>query len=183
MMGQTEIYQLSMLAQAEDADGNPVHPGLRQRCLCVDERGDRQSNNTCGECTNNIHVAIGNAHQTGRPATIHNVHTSNCERCGPAMVYPNPDPMVLIAACHAQRLWSVHFWDVDDVTIGLGNNSFRWRSTNLIDAVFKATVQLAANWGDCQGCHDGDSFRGAEGNEECPDCHGTGKVIKGDQKP
>lgn len=154
-----------MLAGATK-DGKPVHPGLSASC------------NEDGR-----HRYPDPKSRTYGP----------CGEIGCIGWNVNPDPMAMIAAVlavetYGKKLWTIHFWGDDDVTIGLGGGYHRWEGLNLTDAVFQATKALDPdNWMECLGewedgehydCHDGQQQRTQTTADDCHTCHGTGKVIR-----
>ena len=168
-------YQKRMLAGAVDAEGKPVHKGLRLQC-------------SCSFAVPPLHD-LSLSEVTRRRENFHRLSelddVSVCrEWCG---FIPNTNPMALVAAAWAQN-WTVNFEAGDSINVYVAEHEEKvtcymsdvekWDEVPaaLTDAVFQATESLAANWGGCGCCRIGDQHV----SSECSHCYYTGKVLKED---
>ena len=164
-------HQADLNARALDADGEPVHPGLRLDCQelhCWKIEPCRTP-----DCTSDYpHGHMYNG-----------AHKDECPSCHGSNIIPHADLGAQIAACQKQG-WEVRFMKGGDEVVIV----YEWYPSGdfeghygvtLTDAMFQATLTRAANWGKCPECaipeahreHD-DSFTG-----DC--CHGTGWILTG----
>lgn len=167
--------QLALLASAETAAGEPVHPGLR--ILCDD-----------GECD----VKKGYIQWTGDPyCEPGSTELVKHPECGGNQWLPNADPLAMIAACQKQG-WTVHFSPSNNnedarLIVPVGHvivSIFEYQTARiawaqaadnlaaLVDGVFQATKTLdPANWETC-------SVMCPALNPTCANCHGTGILLR-----
>jgi len=121
-----------------------------------------------------------------------------CSECNGEFDFkrPNPDPMALIAACHAQD-WFVTFHGGGGVSVTARPRPLKpyWgrgftNEATLIDAVFQATLTVADNLGRCRCANDSEELiclkcavhRGDLCSPDCLGCHGTGYVLTGERE-
>ena len=167
--------KLQLLVQAEDANGVPVHPGLKIPCYGI-------ANGVIYECSGKHHYDDQEYDEEPR----------DCWRCEGRSWLPNPDPMAMVAECLAQKC-TVSF-ERDDIVfiesrgLVIGESSGSDNQAALTDAMFQATLTLEPdNWDECPACGDtinpgGNPYFSIGGNEmpdgsDCPDCNGTGYLL------